>query len=168
MSVSVVEIVRAVQLNAVSLTAESSGYLLLAIIDAGGLAGPVPADQMILLENGEFRLGAVARRDSSAAASDLRALLGRLMALCSATHPPLAAVSCAEGSDFAQSLLAALIPVNRAAAKRTLARTCRETDRAVRAGKLTDLGPAWQWLQGPSAQKSNPTPHVEKPAPAPA
>jgi hypothetical protein len=141
MSVSFLDLSRAAQARALSLTAETAGYLVLAVIDAGGLRQCTALSEMVLLENGEVRLGMARLAEHPAAPErELRALLARLLALCSAAHPILAEVSRAERlGTLAREIEAALIPVNRAAARRTLARACRETERAKSKGKLSEL-----------------------------
>lgn len=150
MSVSLLEVGRAARARAMTLTAETAGYLILAVIDAGGLRQCTSAAEMVLLDSGEIRLGAASMSDSPAAPERaLRAQLAQLLALCSVAHPTLAEVSRSDRQGtLPRELEAALIPVNRAAGRRTLARACRDTERAKRAGKLSDVAD----LDPPSVQ----------------
>jgi len=147
-SVSLLEVSKAAQIRAVALTAETAGYLLLATIDAGGLQQRAVAAETLLLESGEIRLGR-AQAGAVDCERELRALLEQLLALCSVAHLTLSEVSTADRrGTLTREIEAALIPVNRAAARRALARLCRETERARRAGKLDDLASAAAHLSG--------------------
>lgn len=141
MSVNLLDVTRAAQGRAVALTAETAGYLVLAVIDAGGLRQCTSLSEMVLLDSGEIRLGAALMSDHPGAPElALRGLLGQFLSLCSVAHPSLGEVSrAARQGTLARELEAALIPVNRSAGRRTLARACRDTARAKRAGKLSDL-----------------------------
>jgi hypothetical protein len=163
MSVSLLEVSLAARARAVTLTAESAGYLILAVIDAGGLRQCTMTSEMVLLESGEIRLGAASMSDSPAAPERaLRTQLGQLLALCSVAHPALAEVSRSDRQgSLSRELEAALIPVNRAAGRRTLARACRDTERAKRAGKLNDaanLEPARAVVPAASPMPAAPAP----------
>lgn len=148
MNVNLLEIVSAARLRVLSLTAETAGYLVLAMLDAGGARYRPSAEDVVLLESGEVRVAVSGPPDDPALVeSEVRALLGRLLMLCTVNHPALRDVASGPRSGvLSRELEAALIPVNRAAARRALARTCRETDRARGTGKLDDSQAAREHL----------------------
>jgi hypothetical protein len=141
-TVSLLEILAAARAHVAPLAAESAGYLLLAVADHVALAPrAVSAEDVELLQDGTVRL-----RPRRSAGEDtsvergVRALLARALSVSSSVGPALRRAS--ERRDQAglpglvRELENALIPVNRAAAKRALSRLYRETDRARAAGKL--------------------------------
>ncbi len=142
MTVSLLEILAAARAHVAPLAAESAGYLLLAVADHVALAPrAVSAEDVELLQDGTVRLRS--RRGTGEDASverGVRELLTRALSVSSSVGPALRRAS--ERRDEAglpalvRELENALIPVNRAAAKRALARLYRETDRARAAGRL--------------------------------
>jgi hypothetical protein len=105
------------------------------------------------------------------AARGLRDLLRRLLATSSGTMPGLAAAARVREAErdvdgVVSDIEAALIPVNRAAAKRALARLSRETLRAKEAGKLKKKAPAAQ-PAAPAITATVKVPVAPPPAPAP-
>ncbi|HEY6081281.1 MAG TPA: hypothetical protein VIW29_20845 [Polyangiaceae bacterium] len=142
MTVSLLEVLVAARVHAAPLAAESAGYLLLGVADHLSLAPrSVVADEVELSSDGAVRLRAH-RAGASGPSPELavRRLLGRALQVASAAGPALrrAAERREEaGLDgLVRELEIALIPVNRAAAKRALSRLHRETERARDAGKL--------------------------------
>jgi hypothetical protein len=138
------EVFAAASARAASLVPETSGYLALAVGDATSRL-PLLHDDRTLLLTTEGSMSASRRGDVVAperAARAMRDVLARLLAVSSGTMPGLAAAArpreeSARGVDAViEEIEAALIPVNRAAARRALARLSRETLRAKEAGKL--------------------------------
>jgi hypothetical protein len=135
------EILGAAASRAAALVPESAGYLVLSLCDALGCL-PLSARESAVLLSTE---GAVTVTEKGQvlpgpeAAARVRALLGRLLAVATGGLPSLAAVARPRGGErdvgaVVAEIEAALVPVNRAAGKRTLARLSRETLRARRAG----------------------------------
>ena len=138
------EVFAAASARAASLVPETSGYLALAVGDATSRL-PLLYDDRALLLTTEGSMSTSRRGDVVAperAAKAMRDVLARLLAVSSGTMPGLAAAArpreeSARGVDAViEEIEAALIPVNRAAARRALARLSRETLRAREAGKL--------------------------------
>lgn len=138
MSVSIAEIVAAVRAGEASLVSESAGYVVLGLADAA-------AKQARAFQPGDVGIdeqGDIVCRGASAspehAERRIRDLLGWLLAGARTPSPNLRRV--AERPDAAGlphlvvELEAALVPVNRKAARRSLARLCRETTRALERG----------------------------------
>ncbi len=123
---------------------ETSGYLALAIADASARL-PFKLDDTMVTLTTEGTV-AVARGsqvvDAEESSRRMRDVLARLCACSIGSAPALAAAArpraeSAHGIDgFIRELEAALVPVNRAAARRALARLARETARARDGGKL--------------------------------
>ncbi len=138
------EVFAAASQRAASLVPETSGYLALAIGDATSRL-PLLHDDRALLLTTEGGMSSTRRGDvvtPEKAAKAMRDVLARLLAVSSGTMPGLAAAArpreeSPRGVDAViEEIEAALIPVNRAAAQRALARLSRETLRAKEAGKL--------------------------------
>jgi hypothetical protein len=138
------EVFAAASARAASLVPETSGYLALAIGDATSRL-PLLHDDRALMLTTEGGMSASRRGDvvtPEKAAKAMRETLARLLAVSSGSMPGLAAAArpreeSARGVDAViEEIEAALIPVNRAAAQRALARLSRETLRAKEAGKL--------------------------------
>ena len=126
-------------------SAETAGYLALAVADAL-VAAPaqVQPDQVLLAPEGAVQLSSSLRRgDSAAAAQSVRALLLQLLEVAAGSSPSL--LACAQQTsrggvpELIEQLEAALIPVNRDAARRTIGRLARETHRAMES--LQDVPP---------------------------
>ncbi len=181
-SVTLDEVLTAAAVRAASLVPETSGYLALAIADASARLPYRIEDEMVsLTTEGTVK---VARGSTVVSPQEsveiLRDGLARLLAGSVGSMPALVAAARPrdEGPDgvdgYIRELEAALVPVNRAAARRALARLARETARARDAGKLrrrrskkgrSDAPPR------PSARPSAPAPappalHAQAPAPA--
>ena len=144
LSVTLDEVLAAASLRAASLVPETSGYLALAIGDATARL-PFRVDDRKVTLSTEGTV-AVARGSEvigpAEAAACVRGILARLLASSAGSMPGLAnaarprAESEAGIDGFVRELEAALIPVNRAAARRALARLARETVKARESGKL--------------------------------
>lgn len=143
-SVSLSEVLAASSLRAASLVPETSGYLALAIADASARLPFRLEDSLVsLTTEGTVKVARgseIVPPDESA--RRVRDVLARLLAHSIGSAPALAMTSrvrneANEGVDgFIRELEAALVPVNRAAARRALARLARETVRAKDSGKL--------------------------------
>jgi hypothetical protein len=144
MTVSLVEIFAAARAHVAPLAAESAGYLLLAVADHVALAPRVvEAGEVELSSDGSVRLGRGASTPSASAEGSVRHLLARALEVSSGVGPGLRRAADRRQdvglSGLVRELEVALIPVNRAAAKRALSRLHRETERARDAGKLARL-----------------------------
>jgi len=137
MTVTLERAVAAVREHRASLVAESAGYLVLAAADQIQSAPRiVGAEEVLLTPEGSLRLSGGLVATGGEAVLALRALLGSLLSAARGGTASLSRVAAASdgGSDvnsFVLELEAALIPVNRAAARRALSRLCRETVRAL-------------------------------------
>ncbi|MEO7332180.1 MAG: hypothetical protein ABI193_26625, partial [Minicystis sp.] len=138
------EVFAAAAARAASLVPETSGYLALAIGDASSRL-PLSLDERTVLLTTEGSVTLSKRGEVVSprlAAKAMRDLLARLLSVSSGTMPGLAGAArprdeSERGVDaVVDEIEAALIPVNRAAARRALARLSRETLRAKEAGKL--------------------------------
>jgi hypothetical protein len=145
MSVSLAEITRAAQARRAPLAGESAGYLVLAVADQIlGAPRAITKRDVVLTEEGSLR---VVRGDATSEAQAermLRTLLDELSMVASSGSAALSRAGRRTSnvglSALVRELEAALIPVNRAAARRTLARLYRETTRAMDSGAVpTDL-----------------------------
>ncbi len=141
MSVTLSEVKRAAKAHRAPLAGESAGYLVLAIADQV-LSAPrlVDASDIQLTEDGALRvLSGHASSDVEAELS-LRRALDQLLLVASSGSAALTRASRRTVpvglSALVRELEAALIPVNRAAARRALARVHRETSRALASGSL--------------------------------
>lgn len=141
MNVSLADVLAGAAAHAVPLSAECAGYLVLAAADQASHAPRrvFPAD-LELCADGGVRVARTPACDERDAEIDLRALLEELLLAASSVTPALLRAGRRAGTGSIASLLreieTALIPVNRAAARRALARLQRETARALESGKL--------------------------------
>lgn len=137
MTVTLERAVAAVRDRRASLVAESAGYLVLAAADQIQSAPrAIGTCEIVLTPEGNLRSTGGLVATGGEAVRALRALLGSLLAVARGGTANLARVAgasdaCSELSDFILELEAALIPVNRAAARRALSRLYRETARAL-------------------------------------
>lgn len=163
------EVFTAAAARAASLVPETSGYLTLALGDAISRLPLAPDDRAVMLTT-EGSVSLTRRGDMvnpRQSARALRDVLARLLAVSAGTMPGLAAAARPrEESDrgveaVVDEIEAALIPVNRAAARRALARLARETQKAKELGKLSPVRPA----EAPPAP-APPAPLEAAPAPA--
>ncbi|APR87166.1 hypothetical protein A7982_12515 [Minicystis rosea] len=139
------EVFGAASVRAASLVSETSGYLALAIGDATSRL-PFAIDERAVMLTTEGNVGITKRGEMlppKQAAAGLRQILARLLAASTGTTMPALATAgrAREESDrgvdaVVDEIEAALIPVNRAAARRALARLARETIKAKEQGKL--------------------------------
>jgi hypothetical protein len=164
-SVTLDEVFAAAQARAASLVPETSGYLALAVADASARLPYLLEDPMVMLTSeGTVKVSRgtqVVPPEESA--TRMRDLLARLLDCSAGSMPALAATAKAraESADgvetFIRELEAALVPVNRAAARRALARLARETVRAKDSGRLRRR----------KRQRANQQPPCAPPAPEP-
>ncbi|WP_433927921.1 hypothetical protein AB3662_32545 [Sorangium cellulosum] len=146
------EVLAAAHARCASLVPETSGYLALAVSDATSRL-PLRLDDRAVLLTTEGTVTVRTRGEPVApaeAARLLRDLLARLLAASAGSMPNLATTarprpaSEQDPDAVAREVEAALIPVNRNAARRALARLARETLRAKEAGRLKRARPAAQ------------------------
>ncbi len=144
-SVTLDEVFSAAWARAASLVPETSGYLALAVGDATSRL-PYAVEGRLVMLTTEGSVSITKRGEiltPPQAARDLRAILARLLSVATGTAMPSlsAAARPREESDrgidaVIEEIEAALIPVNRSAARRALARLVRETIKARESGKL--------------------------------
>jgi len=141
MSVTLSEVKRAARAHRAPLAGESAGYLVLALADQV-LAAPrlVQAADIELTEDGALRVGSGHASSDVDAELALRRALDQLLLVASSGSAALTRASRRTAplglSALVRELEAALIPVNRSAARRALARVHRETARALESGTL--------------------------------
>jgi len=128
------EIVLAVRYGDASLVGESVGYLILGVCDrAVAVPRVADLDGVMVTGEGDVVLDATIVTELEAEQS-LRQLLGQLLTLLRTPFPNLARVATREPCGLGHlvtELEAALVPVNRRAAKRSLSRLVRETRRSL-------------------------------------
>lgn len=171
MSVKLHEIMGAAHARSASLAAEVAGYLVLATADQiAGAPRCLGFSDVSLSEEGQVRIAGGTPADDVAAERTLREILALLLLESSSVTPGLfraAHKSPAGGLDaLIREIEVALVPVNRAAARRALTRLHRDVERARQAGRLA----AWQPPRPstePAARQSVPPPAAPAPAPAP-
>ncbi len=155
MNVTVAEVLAGAEVRAVPLSAECVGYLILAAADQVGAAprriGP---SDLLLFEDGGVRVAGGRATDAPSAEADLRSVLDELLLRASAPTSGLLRASRRKPGAGVEALVreleTALIPVNRAAAKRALARLERETVRALESGRISRVPPAPESAEPPS------------------
>ncbi|HEX6273704.1 MAG TPA: hypothetical protein VFZ53_11710 [Polyangiaceae bacterium] len=144
MSVSISEILAGASAHTVPLAGECAGYLVLAAADQAVVAPRRIGPREVHLEDdGSVRVDGARAAAECDSEGDLRALLDALLLNASSATPALLRASRrAPGRGIAalvREIETALIPVNRAAAHRALARLERETERARERGRLGEL-----------------------------
>jgi hypothetical protein len=165
MSLSLLQAVAAVRARRASLSAETVGYLLLGVADQViGVPREIGAADVALGEEGAVKVGVGMLADPERTERALRELLDALLSVASTATPALLRIGRRPASAGVEALVreleAALIPVNRSAARRALTRLYRDTQRAVQAGPL-DVSAAEAWLQRVVAPPTSvPTPAV--------
>ncbi|MEB2324038.1 MAG: hypothetical protein OZ921_16115 [Sorangiineae bacterium] len=145
MSVTLLEVLAAARARRASVVAETAGYLVLALADQV-VSAPrrIAAGDAVLMPDGSLRAVAGDAASDEAAANALRALLTALMEASGSSTPGLgrAAHAAGGGASLIRALETALVPVNRAAARRALARLHRETERALALGVQVPAEPS--------------------------
>jgi hypothetical protein len=146
MSVTLSEVKRAARAHRAPLAGESAGYLVLALADQV-LSAPrlIDAGDVQLTEDGGLRVLRGQASSEIDAELSLRRALDDLLLVASTGSAALTRAGRRESPiglpALVRELEAALIPVNRAAARRALARLQRETVRALASGVLPEEVP---------------------------
>jgi hypothetical protein len=158
-SVTLDEVLAVLAAKRVPLAPELAGYLVLEIAEhADPNGGDVDPRSVFVGEEGTVAL-VKPRRDavSGDAETSVRAMLGRLLDASGSQTPALAAASRRPSGAglpaLSDELETALIPVNRAAGRRALARLAREV-RRVRLGVGRNALPSASEIAGPSRRLS--------------
>jgi hypothetical protein len=146
MSVTIEEIVRAARAKMTAVTGETAGYLVLGIADgASDEPGAFDPNGVVLMEDGSLVRSRAPSGVDTLPVAGLRDLLSRLLAFGPPPAPALQRVAGRASLTPVRALVteleAALIPVNRSAARRALARLHRDVARARSSGAL-DAVPA--------------------------
>ncbi|MBI4705259.1 MAG: hypothetical protein HY744_29475, partial [Deltaproteobacteria bacterium] len=145
--VTLEEVIAAARLQYASLVPESAGYIVLGIGQSMGEAPAVVEGPRVSLSTEGSVLLAEPRCSGTAAeaCASVRRLFELMLRVSQGWMPALQAVAADAGNQDLQRLLGntarALIPINRGAAKRAIARLARETARARQRG----------WLEGERA-----------------
>ena len=135
MEIALSTVIDAARRRLAAVTAEAAGYVVLLVVQQVA-KGPcrVRSDGVFLSDAGDVRLQAGTVASAHHVELELRQLLASLVALSQSTPPALkAAAERVAGGDLGgleSELLAALIPINHAAARRALARLYREAQKA--------------------------------------
>ena len=168
------EVFAAAGVRAASLVPETSGYLALAIGDATSRL-PFAIEERSVMLTTEGNVGITRRGEMlppRQAARGLREMLSRLLAASTGTVMPALAHACKtreeseRGVDtVVEEIEAALIPVNRAAARRALARLARETIKAKEAGKLKPRAARPPVVEAPRPEEAKPVEALPEPQP---
>jgi hypothetical protein len=140
-NVSLTEVIAAARTRHASLVPESAGYLLLGVMRAvgGRPVRIVPSQVMLNTEGVVTLIGPREPLRASEAAAIMVTILGDLLDVSQGKATALRAVIEAPEPKMDRvftGVTKALIPINRAAAKRALARLARETVRAKERGQL--------------------------------
>ena len=134
-SVTLEEIFAVVSQKRAPLAPELAGYLVLELAEGIGNAGEIDPRYVYVSEEGSVALVRGPQEASGDAEASLRKLLGKLLETAGAQTPALASVARRKGGAgvpvLVEELEASLIPVNRSAGKRALARLARETKRVT-------------------------------------
>jgi hypothetical protein len=143
MSVTLLDIWRAARVRSVPFSGESACYVVLALCEETRGTRSLELADVELVSDGSVRASVASACSEAQGEKQLRSLLGRLLEVASSPGPSLwrAAGRSSPGgaAGLATELQKALIPFNRAAARRALLRLFRETERAVADGRLGDL-----------------------------
>ncbi|HOU91685.1 MAG TPA: STAS domain-containing protein, partial [Polyangiaceae bacterium] len=146
--------------------AETAGSVVLALADqVAHLPRRLTAGAIELLPEGGLRLDGGEATSEAVNERALRRLLSSLLGLTRGTAPGLSRVGVRPSrgnlAAFVHELEVALVPVNRAAGRRALARLHRETVRALAAGIPV---PAVQWARSVAEAVQEATPVIVEPA----
>jgi len=160
-SVTLEDVFSVVTSKRVPLAPELAGYLALEIAEgADTAAGDVDPRCVYVAEEGTVALVHPRREGGiGSAEASIRAILGRLLEASGAQTPALSLASRRRSTGnlraLAEELEAALIPVNRAAGRRALARLAREVKRVtLGVGRNASVPPS----RGPSPSQSSRAP----------
>lgn len=163
MGVTIREVIVAAEARRVSLAGEMAGYLVLGLADqVANRPRSVAPHDVELEEVGTLSIRAPLTVTSEEAGRQLRGLLAELLQVCRTVSPALLRASMRRSPEgvtvLIQELEAALIPVNRAAGRRALARVFRETNRALET--MGELQGAALGAEGSGGALPSPTPVV--------
>ena len=177
MSVKLHEIMSAARARSASLAAEVAGYLVLAAADQiAGAPRALGFDDVTLSDEGQVRVGGGHSADDAAAEHGLRAMLGLMLLDASSVTPGLLRAAHKGSGAGIEGLIreieVALVPVNRAAARRALARLYRDVARARDSGRMAAwsapaLAPAPAAAAVPTRATPPALPEPRVPTPAP-
>ena len=177
MSVKLHEIMSAARARSASLAAEVAGYLVLAAADQiAGAPRALGFDDVTLSDEGQVRVGGGHSADDAAAEHGLRAMLGLMLLDASSVTPGLLRAAHKGSGAGIEGLIreieVALVPVNRAAARRALARLYRDVARARDSGRMAAWSapapapaPAAAAVPTRATPPALPEPRVPTPAP---
>ncbi len=149
------QVLAAARLRRAPLTPETAGYIALAVADSLAVSPGIVRDHDVVLgSDGTVVVSGAQRTDDPASAErSVRLILGKLLGAAAGSAPALNACARRGASAGMRALVeqleAALIPVNREAARRAIARLAREASRAP-------LG--WEPPTPKAAPKSIPAP----------
>jgi hypothetical protein len=140
MSVTLLEVLAAARARRACLVGETVAYLVLALADqVVNAPRRVSPGVVSLTEDGTIRMGSSPACSPTQAEADLRALLAQLLVDARVGVPALVRASQREHpgnvAGLSSALEAALVPINRGAIRRALARVYRETEHAIRQGE---------------------------------
>ncbi len=134
-SVTLEEIFDVVSQKRAPLAPELAGYLVLELGEGAANAGEIDPKYVYVSEEGSVALVRGPDDPTGDSEASLRSLLAKLLETAGAQTPALASVARRKGGAgvavLVEELEAALIPVNRSAGKRALARLARETKRVT-------------------------------------
>ncbi|MEZ4223979.1 MAG: hypothetical protein R3B13_23725 [Polyangiaceae bacterium] len=141
MSVSLREVLGAARARSALLASEVSGYLALAVAEQSASSQRrVTLRDVELRSDGSVRIGGGSVTDATTAEASVRRLFGELLIESSSVSGTMLRISRRRqpaGLDaLVREIEASLIPVNRGAGRRALARLHRDTQRAREAGEL--------------------------------
>ena len=146
--VSIAQLVDVAAHLQVSVPAELGGCIVLAAADQL-VSRPleIAPSQLMLFEDGVLRISGGISSDETTAESRLRELLGSLLrGACAVTPALLRAARRSSAGDmlaFVRELEIALVPTNRGAAKRALARLCRDVSRVIQSYPEFEVDADW-------------------------
>lgn len=137
--VSLQQVVACAEQRRAALPCELAAYLTLAITEqAATSVAKWDSGEIWLTEDGRLRVGAGQSASEGICERSIRGLLAWMLMAASSVSPALLRISRSEHQSGLDSLLreleTSLIPVNRGAARRALARLYREVQRAVESG----------------------------------
>ena len=157
-SVTLEEIFAVVSQKRAPLAPELAGYLVLELAEGIGSAGEIDPRYVYVSEEGSVALVRGPNEASGDPEGSLRRLLAKLLETAGAQTPALASVAKRKGGAgvpvLVEELEASLIPVNRSAGKRALARLARETKRVTnRVGRNASVPEIVAAPSPPASQK---------------
>jgi len=130
------QVLAAARARRAALSAETAGYIALGVADALAVSpGVIRESDVILDGDGNVTVSGAQRADDPAAAErSIRVLLQKALAASAGSSPALSSCSRRQPGNGLRALIeeleAALIPVNRAAARRAIGRLAREASKA--------------------------------------